>query len=173
MSSTLVLQRPLLPKQKRVVLFIDAANLYYAMQALSIRIDYRKLKAYLTDAYFLTDAWYYTGIDSTNPEQLRFLSSLSRIGYKVISDELVKRIDGSVKANLDVKIAIDMGDYINSYDAAVLITGDGDLKWVVEKVQNQGKWVEVVGLSSMTSYVLRNMADRFIDLADIQSKICL
>jgi len=166
------LQRPVLPKQNRLAIFIDAANLFYAAQQLGSHIDYRKLKACLTANFFLVGAWYYTGVDSTQPAQRSFLSQLEYIGYKVIRKEVVKRADGSRKANLDVKIALDMTKFVDSYDSAILVSGDGDLEWAVEEVQNGGKTVEVVGLRSMTSYELRDEAFRYIDLFEIKSKIC-
>lgn len=172
MSSPLVLQRPSSIKPNRVAIFIDAANLFYAAGHLGIHIDYRKLKNYLTGRHCLTNAYFYTGVDSANLQQQSFLSCLRHIGYQVIAKELVKRADGSVKANLDVKIALDMRKLANSYDTAILVSGDGDLEWVVEEVQDQGKRVEVIGLGSMTSFALRQVSDRYIDLADICSKIC-
>lgn len=166
------LQRPVLPKQNRLAIFIDAANLFYAAQELGIHIDYRKLKACLTANFFLVGAWYYTGVDSTQAAQRSFLSQLRLFGYKVIPKEVVKRADGSRKANLDVKIALDMKNFVNSYDTAILVSGDGDLEWAVEEVRDSGKTVEVVGLRSMTSYDLRDVASSYIDLVDIKSKIC-
>lgn len=171
MNPQLALQRPTPVKQKRVAIFVDAANLFHAAQKLDIYIEYRKLKAFLTADNFLTGAWFYTGVDSSKSEQLSFLSHLRHIGYHVFSKELIKRADGSQKANLDIKIALDMTKFVNSYDTAVLVTGDGDFEYAVEEVQNQGKWVVVIGLRSMTSYQLCDIADRYIDVADIKDKI--
>lgn len=165
------LQRPALLQGNRAAIFIDAANLFYAAQELGIYIEYRKLKTFLAANFFLTGAWYYTGVDSIEPTQRSFLSQLRQYDYEVIAKEVVKRADGSRKANLDVKIALDMMKFVNFYDTAVLVSGDGDLQWVVEELQNQGKRVVVVGLDSRTSYELRDLADQYIELASIKHKI--
>ena len=166
------LQRPLRLNQHRAAIFIDAANLYYSLQELGTVIEYRELKSQLASGFCLAGIRYYTGVDSTKPEQVGFLSHLRQIGYEVIAKELVRRSNGSFKANLDVKIALDMTKLTAHYDTAILVSGDGDLVWAVEEIQNQGKLVTVVGLASMTSRELRKMADQFIDLANIQSSYC-
>jgi uncharacterized LabA/DUF88 family protein len=171
-SGNVALQRPVLPNRNRIAIFIDAANIFYAAKQLGRHItQYQQLKAYLAAGFFLVSARFYTGVDSTNPNQKGFLSYLRHIGFEVIAKELVKRVDGSQKANLDVKIALDMRNFLDSYDTAVLVSGDGDFVWAVEELQSYGKQVWVVGLSSMTSYELRHVANRFTDLGDILEKI--
>jgi uncharacterized LabA/DUF88 family protein len=164
MTTNQALQRPLRLNQRRAAIFIDAANLFYSSQELGISIEYRDFKSQLASGFYLTETRYYTGVDSAKPEQLGFLSHLRQIGYEVIAKELVRRSNGSYKANLDVKIALDMTNIVNDYDTAILVSGDGDLVWAVEEIQNRGKLVTVVGLASMTSRELRFVADRFIDL---------
>jgi uncharacterized LabA/DUF88 family protein len=171
-SGNVALQRPVLPNRNRLAIFIDAPNVFYAAKQLGRQVTkYQQLKAYLAAGFFLTSARFYTGVDSTNLSQKGFLSYLRHIGFEVIAKELVKRVDGSQKANLDVKIALDMRNFVDSYDTAVLVSGDGDFVWAVEELQNYGKQVWVVGLDSMTSYELRQVANRFTDLADILDKI--
>jgi uncharacterized LabA/DUF88 family protein len=172
-SQSLAAQQPVSAKQDRVAIFVDGSNLFYAARKLGIQVEYRKLKDQLKAGFSLSGAFVYVSVDSTKPEQLRFLSYLNYIGYMVTSKELVKRADGSQKANLDVEIALDMTTkLVDSYDTAVLVSGDGDLECAVEEVQRRGKQVVVVALRSMTSDALRRVANRYIDLADIQDKIC-
>jgi uncharacterized LabA/DUF88 family protein len=79
--------------------------------------------------------------------------------------------DGSKKANLDVEIAVDMMALVDSYDTAVLVSGDGDLAYAVNSVSYRGVRVEVVSLRSMTSDSLINVSDRYIDLEAIKEDI--
>ena len=48
-----------------------------------------------------------------------------------------------------------MTNMTDDYDTAILLSGDGNLVWAVEEIQNQGKLVTVVGLASMTNQELR------------------
>ena len=96
---------------------------------------------------------------------------MRRNGYRVIAKDLVQLPDGSKKANLDVEIAVDMMALVDSYDTAVLVSGDGDLAYAVNAVSYRGARVEVVSLRSMTSDSLINVSDRYIDLEMIKEDI--
>ncbi|MBD1999291.1 NYN domain-containing protein [Leptolyngbya sp. FACHB-541] len=170
-QKNLVLQRPARLQQERLVIFIEAPNLLHGAAELSLDIDFRKLKGYFASGYSLTNAWFYTGIDSSRPDQRMFHTQLRQFGYEVVDKPLELRPDGSTKANFDVEIALDMVKLVNSYDTAVLISGDGDLVRVVLDVQQYRAKVKVVALASMTSSCLRDVANEFIDLAAIQGQI--
>jgi uncharacterized LabA/DUF88 family protein len=155
----------------RVAIFIDAANLFYAASHLEIEIDYIKLLRYLTTDARLLRSFFYTGVDRGNDKQHGFLLWMSHNGYRVISKEIAHLPNGETKANLDVEIAIDMLTLAESYDTAVLLSGDGDFTYALNAVSYRGKRVEVVGLRSMTHDRLIDVADRYVDLDEIKKKI--
>ncbi|OKH19281.1 NYN domain-containing protein [[Limnothrix rosea] IAM M-220] len=160
-----------LENRGRVAIFIDGSNLFYAALQLGIEIDYSKLLYRLTGGSRLLRSFFYTGVDRANEKQQGFLLWMRRNGYRVIAKDLVQLPDGSKKANLDVEIAVDMMALVGSYDTAVLVSGDGDLAYAVDAVSYRGARVEVVSLRSMTSDSLINVADRYIDLEQIQTDI--
>ncbi|MEQ8383773.1 LabA-like NYN domain-containing protein [Coleofasciculus sp. A1-SPW-01] len=160
-----------LENRGRVAIFIDGSNLFYAALQLGIEIDYTKLLVRLTAGSRLLRSFFYTGVDRTNEKQQGFLLWMRRNGYRVIAKDLVQLPDGSKKANLDVEIAVDMMALVGSYDTAILVSGDGDLAYAVDAVSYRGVRVEVVSLRSMTSDSLINVADRYIDLDQIQESI--
>jgi len=160
-----------LENRGRVAIFIDGSNLFYAALQLGVEIDYTKLLYRLTAGARLLRAFFYTGVDRTNEKQQGFLLWMRRNGYRVIAKDLVQLPDGSKKANLDVEIAVDLMALVSSYDTAVLVSGDGDLAYAVDAVSYRGARVEVVSLRSMTSDVLINVADRYIDLDQIKEDI--
>lgn len=160
-----------LENRGKVAIFIDGSNLFYAALQLGIEIDYTKLLYRLTSGSRLLRSFFYTGVDRTNEKQQGFLLWMRRNGYRVIAKDLVQLPDGSKKANLDVEIAVDMMALVNSYETAVLVSGDGDLAYAVDAVSYRGARVEVVSLRSMTSDSLINVADRYIDLDQIKEDI--
>lgn len=160
-----------LENRGRVAIFIDGSNLFYAALQLGIEIDYTKLLCRLTGGSRLLRAFFYTGVDRTNEKQQGFLLWMRRNGYRVIAKDLVQLPDGSKKANLDVEIAVDMMALVDSYDTAVLVSGDGDLAYAVNSVSYRGVRVEVASLRSMTSDSLINVSDRYIDLEAIKEDI--
>ncbi|MEO0926982.1 MAG: NYN domain-containing protein [Cyanobacteria bacterium J06643_13] len=62
------------PEKKRVAIFIDGSNLYYALNKLNTRIDYTKLLKLLVGEDTLYRAIYYTGIDSSSNKEHGFVS---------------------------------------------------------------------------------------------------
>jgi uncharacterized LabA/DUF88 family protein len=158
-------------KSDRVVIFIDGANLFYAAAHLNIDIDYTKLLYYLIKGRRLVRAYFYTGVDRTNEKQQSFLMWMRHNGYRVITKDVIQLPDGSKKANLDVEIAVDMMKLASYCDGAVLVSGDGDLAYVVNALSYQGVKIEVVSLYSMISDSLIKVADCYTDLATIKQDI--
>jgi uncharacterized LabA/DUF88 family protein len=156
---------------EKAALFIDMSNLFYAAKKMNIRIDYRRLRDYLSEGKILLRAFAYAGIDPQNPEPPAHLTWMKRNGYKVVTKPVRRYEDGTVKANLDIELAIDMLTIAEHVDCIILVSGDGDFVRLVEAVQFKGVRVEVVGLAEMTSTALIEAADRFIDLAEIVQDI--
>jgi len=156
----------------RVAIFIDGANLFYAIQELRIRIDYTKLLALLVGKDTLFRAVYYTGAEAADEKQRGFFLWLRHHGFRVVSKPVLQRPDGSKKANLDVEMAMDIVSLAGQYDTVVLVGGDGDLACALDKVSDQRARVEVVSLRSMTSEALIDVADCYVDLEEIKGKIC-
>jgi uncharacterized LabA/DUF88 family protein len=162
------------PKQGdrgRVIIFIDGSNLFYAASSLKIEIDYVKLLRYLMAEDCLMRVLFYTGYDPTNEKQRGFLYWMSCSGFRVITKAVTQALDGSKSANLDVEIAVDMMQLAQYCDTAVLVSGDGDFVYALHTIASQGVRVEVVGLRSMTSSFLIDVADCYTDLAAIQNTV--
>lgn len=155
----------------RVIIFIDGSNLFYAASYLNIEIDFAKLLEYLTAKDYLVHVFFYTGYDPTNEKQKGFLQWLNHRGFRVIAKAVTQATDGAKSANLDVEIAVDMMRLARYCDTAVLVSGDGDFVYVVNMIARQGVRVEVVGLRSMTSSSLIDVANCYIDLAVIQETV--
>ena len=80
--------------------------------------------------------------------------------------------DGSAESLEDnIEIAVDMLELAPRLDHAVLFSGDGDFRVLVEAVQRRGSRVTVVSTVKsqppMASDDLRRQADNFVDLADL------
>lgn len=163
----------LLPQSDRgrTAIFIDGSHLFYAALQLDIELDYTQLLSTLTVDSQLLRAFFYTGADSGNEKQQGFLLWMRRNGYRVVAKELVPMPDGSKKINLDVEMAVDMLTLAPHYDTAVLVSGNGNLAYAVDAVSKQGVRVEIVGLRTMTSDNLINVADTYLDIATIQTDI--
>lgn len=75
------------------------------------------------------------------------------------------------KANLDVEIALTMIAEMGHYDRAIFLSGDGDFEPLLSFLRNNGKYIVCVARKQSTSFLLKNIAHKFIDLNDIRAEI--
>ncbi|NJO80416.1 MAG: NYN domain-containing protein [Cyanobacteria bacterium RM1_2_2] len=156
----------------RVVVFIDGASLFYAAMQMEIEVDYTRLLSRLIQGGRLIHAHFYTGVDPNNEKQKGFLYWMQCNGYRVVAKDLVHSTTGSSKkANLNVEIAVDMVRLAPYCDTMILVSGDGDLTCALDFVTYQGVQTEVVGLRSMISEHLINVADYYTDLLTIRQDV--
>jgi uncharacterized LabA/DUF88 family protein len=155
----------------RVVVFIDGASLFYAAMQMEIEVDYTRLLSRLIQGGRLIHAHFYTGVDPSNEKQKGFLYWMQCNGYRVVTKDLVQSTAGSKKANLNVEIAVDMVRLAPYCDTMILVSGDGDLTCAFDFVTYQGVQTEVVGLRSMISEHLINVADYYTDLLTIRQEV--
>lgn len=166
---------------ERLALFIDGANLYAASKALEFDIDYKSLLKWFSDQSRLVRSFYYTAlVDDQEYSPIRPLVDwLNYNGFTMVTKPAREYTDNQgrkkVKSGIDIEMAIDMMDIADKIDHIVLFSGDGDLRRLVETVQNKGVRVSVVGSIEsnpvMISDDLRRQADFFIELDELAPHI--
>ena len=166
---------------ERVAIFIDGANLYAAARSLGFDIDYKRLLALFGEECHLVRAFYYTAlIEDQEYSPLRPLVDwLDYNGYTMVTKPTKEYTDAmgrrKIKGNMDIELAIDMLEMAQFLDHAVLFSGDGDFRRLVEAVQRRGVRVSVVStLRSQPPMVaddLRRQCDTFIELQDLAPQI--
>lgn len=161
---------------ERIALFIDGANVYAAARRLGWNFDHRKILEHFSTYGRLYNAFYYTAVPAhPDDKQKRFTDALTYMGYTVRTRPLRENTDEhgdtSRRANLDIEIVTDLLSTLDLYDAAILLTGDGDFERPVEVLRARGKRVIVASIPEMTSAELRNAADTYLDLKDIREHV--
>ena len=166
---------PAFQPQERIAVFIDGANLYQTARSLGFDIDYKRLLQSLKEQGRLIRVYYYTALlDEQEYSPIRPLVDwLDYNGYTMVTKPLKEFTQASTgrrkfKGNMDVEIAVDMMEMAPRIDHAVLVSGDGDFRRLVESLQRQGVRVSVVSTirsqPPMIADELRRQADTFIDL---------
>lgn len=165
----------------RVALFIDGSNLYAAARGLGFDIDYKQLLEVFKQKGRLVRAFYYTALlEGHEYSPIRPLVDwLDYNGYTMITKPAKEFTDPSgqlkIKGNMDIELCVDMIEMAENINHAIVFSGDGDFRRVVESVQRKGVYVTVVSTThsnpSMIADELRRQADDFIDLKTIRSKI--
>ncbi len=190
----------------RLGVFVDGWNFKYATyDAFGIHVDFVKLLEYLAGGSILIRAYYYTGEWTTDtidqyvklssqpdPQNLKddlenqrrrsqsFYRFLNRNGYMVVRKPLKVFAGGTIKADLDLELAIDMLSLVDRCDKYILCSGDGDFVPLVRAVAQRGVRIHVLSTQHSDAYAKCNFkaadelvdaADEFIELYDILPKI--
>lgn len=168
-------------KDDRLALFIDGANLHSAARALGFEIDFKLLRQEFERRGRLLRAHYYTAIaESEDYTPIRPLVDwLAYNGFTVITKPAREVTDAAgrrrFRGNMDVDLAVGALELAPRIDHAVLCSGDGDLRPLVEALQRQGVRVSVVSTTRsqppMIADEMRRQADNFIELDALRDVI--
>ncbi|HRX40278.1 MAG: NYN domain-containing protein [Parvularculaceae bacterium] len=168
---------------EKTALFIDGANLYKAARSLGFDIDYKSLLAKAQASCQLLRAYYYTAIQEDKSQDYSPLRPLvdwlDYNGYTMVTKTAREFTDAQGKrrfrGSTDIELVVDMMQLAPRLDHVVLFSGNGDFRRAIEALQTAGVRVSVISTVKsappMASDDLRRQADRFIDLADLESVI--
>ena len=147
---------------KRVIIFVDHANIFYNLQKRDIRIDYKRLKEILSKDLHLVGAFVYLGVpDKIPPEKENFLQYIKKAGYTIQARPLRVLSDGTTKQKgIDIFIYKDIVELAeeDAYDKAVLVSGDADFVDAVRKLKALKKRFEIWSFRKSLSKLLRKEA---------------
>ncbi len=148
---------------EKVGIFVDVQNIYYTCrQALDGNFDYNKFWAEVTRDRELVCAVAYA-TDRGDKKQAEFQNILRAIGFEVKLKAVLKRRDGTAKADWDVGIALDVYEAADECDTIVLASGDGDFGILLDRIRDRFKTQsEVYGVRALTSNQLIGPASKFI-----------
>ncbi len=149
-ENRLISMARLVTERPRVGIFVDVPNVMYAAERELVRAS----------AYAPISDDPQVRLDTQ-----RFVEPFMG-EYRVMTKMLKRFADGSMKANFDVELAIDILTMSERLDTVTLVSGDGDFRRLVELVQSKGVRVEVAAFGNSTAAELRAIADEYIDLND-------
>lgn len=161
--------------ETRVGIFVDAQNIYHSAKNLhDSRVNFVELMRTATRGRNCVRAFAYVvksegvGGEAYREEgkgEASFFEALKNAGFELRLKDIQIYQGGQKKADWDVGMAIDAVRTAQSFDTAVLVTGDGDFIPLVEYLKwGLGKRVEVLGFSRTTSLKLKEAADGFKEL---------
>ena len=166
--------------EEKVVVFIDGSNHYHIVKGMFagkkhlIDFNFDKFIKNIAGHRKFIRTYYYTAPldrkkdEETYTKQQKFFDKLRKIqDFELILCRMQKvKVDGHIVYQVkedDIHLAVDMVKlaYNNAYDAAVLVSSDGDFVPAVLAVKEKGKKVENVGFENKFSYHLKQECDRF------------
>lgn len=151
-----------MPNTESVSVFVDVQNVYYTCrQQYQRNFDYNRFWSLMHQDQALVGAWAYA-TDQGDARQMQFQNILHAIGFTVKLRPVLKRRDGTRKADWDVGIALDVYEQAGNCDRVVLVSGDGDFDVLLERIRTRfGTRSTVYGVPALTSQLLIDAADVF------------
>jgi uncharacterized LabA/DUF88 family protein len=148
---------------EKISIFVDVQNIYYTCrQAYQSNFDYNKFWADVTSDRNVINAFAYA-TDRGDEKQAQFQNILRAIGFTVKLKPMLKRLDGTTKADWDVGIALDVFEEAEKCDTVILASGDGDFNILLQRIKKRFNTnTEVYGVPQLTSDSLIREASKFI-----------
>ncbi len=109
--------------------FIDSQNLNLSIREQGWILDFWKFRLYLTRKYDVAKAFIFIGYIYENQS---LYTNLQKDGYILIFKPTLKLPDGRAKGNVDAELVLHTMIEYDSYDKALIVTGDGDFYCLVE-----------------------------------------
>jgi uncharacterized protein (TIGR00288 family) len=147
-------------KKKKVGLFIDAANLYYAANVAHLKIDFEQMFSWFGKNCEQVNLNFYTAFNPEDANQIEFLDDLAAQGYHVVKKP-IRIFNDMTKGNMDIELAVDALMNVQLFDVFVLISGDGDFQYLVRALEGLGKQTVIIGVGGFTSFDLHQEADNY------------
>jgi uncharacterized LabA/DUF88 family protein len=160
----------------RIGVFVDVQNVQETFERQGREVRYDALQQrFVTDSKrdkydfkFVAFVPYRSG----DERRQRLIDALSFQGYRVVAKPVRERLDGSVKANMDIEITLEILSMSPHLEEVVLVSGDGDFVALVDWLSKQGKRVVVIGLGrGFTSVELIRACDEYMNLEELEGVI--
>lgn len=160
--------------KERTMIFVDGPNLFHSATRFrkGLRIDALKLIKPLSIERKVVKTFYYINIDPESAEQQRFVTALQERDIEVKKKEIRKTKWGKMEKGLDVLLATDIlwEAFQDTFDTAILVSGDEDYASAIFKVKGLGKKVEVACFKCAIGK-LKLYCDEFVSLDELANQI--
>lgn len=116
--------------------FIDSTNIQKGVEMLGWRLDWMKFRRLLKERYNVIRAYMFIGYIEGNQDMYR---DFQNMGYTLIFKPTLPDKDGKTKGNCDAELVLQAMIDLNTYNEAVIVTGDGDFQCLVKYLRKIGK----------------------------------
>jgi uncharacterized LabA/DUF88 family protein len=167
-------------QKPNVYAFIDSQNLNVSTQKFGWKMDWRKFRQFLDERFGVTKAFMFIGY---MPENEELYEQMHEAGYMVVlkptfdltrarevqpistAETPVKEEDKKpVKGNIDADLVLWAMKELNSYDKAIIVSGDGDFYSLVEYLVEQGKLLHLLAPSGHYSQLYNHFESYIVRL---------
>jgi len=150
---------------KKVIVFIDGSNVYFAQKKSGFWLDWVKVKRFFEKQYKVLEYRYYVGLREDNHQIRKFLNKLKKIGFKTITKPVKTLIDEQnryiEKANFDVEITADILIYLDKINIVILFSGDSDFVYLIDLIHKKDKEIYAFSSRKTLAWELKAKSDKY------------
>lgn len=161
-------------ENKNNIAYIDGANLHKGIESLGWKLNYRKLRVWLSDKYNIKTAYFFIGLVPKNKDLYTYLQES---GFTLIFKEVVYDGDGKPKGNCDADLVLQATKdaYDNKFNKTVIISSDGDYASLVKFLSEKEKLCVILSPSSKDkcSILLKRTGVKISYINDQRSQLSL
>ena len=134
-------------KKENNFAYIDGANLHKGVDSLGWELSYKKFRVWLSEKYNVRIAYLFIGLI---PKYKELYKRLQECGFTLVFKEVVYDGDGKPKGNCDADLVLQAArdTYENKFDAAVIVSSDGDYAGLVNFLQEKKKFLTILSPSN-------------------------
>ena len=158
-------------KPETVYAFIDSQNLYLGVKNSGWELDYRKFRNYLRTKYNVKKAYMFIGYVPHNSGLYRYLQEA---GFILIFKPVLEISRGkktTYKGNVDAELVLHSMIEFPNYQKAVIVTGDGDFRCLVEYLESKYKLYKIMVPNNKYSSLLKKFAKFIVPLGLLKDKL--
>lgn len=156
----------------RAAVFVDVQNIQEVFEKQWSEVRYDKLKEYISQHHDVVKFVAFIPYRKDDEKRQRLIDAISLMGYRCICKQAKERPDGTVKANMDLEIALEIQSMVDTVDEIILLSGDSDFVPLVDYLSRKGKRVKVIGPGrGPTALELIRAADEFENIDEIEGVI--
>ena len=158
-------------EDNRIYAFIDSQNLNLGVKANGWTLDFGKFRLYLRNKYNVKKAFLFIGYIVGNA---RLYQYLQECGYILVFKNVLEIKRGGksyYKGNVDAGLVLHAMIEYKNYGKAIIVSGDGDFRCLVEYLGNKGKLEKVIVPNKHYSSLLRKYSKYIFTLGLAKNKL--
>ena len=135
--------------------FIDSQNLYLGIKSQGWELDYARFRIYLRNKYNVSKAFLFIGYVPGNED---LYTRFQKNGFIVVFKptlEIKRGKSVEIKGNVDAELVLHTMIEYKNYQKAIIVSGDGDFRCLVEYLVNNNKLLLVLAPNKHYSSLLR------------------
>lgn len=152
--------------------YIDGANLHRGAESLGWKLDYRRLRVWLSEKYGARSAYLFIGLIPKYKELYKYLQEC---GFTLVFKEVVYGGDGKPKGNCDADLVLQTARdaYESKFNKAIIVSSDGDYAGLVKFLQERQKLLAILSPSNgkKCSILLKRTGAKIAYINDQRSRL--